>query len=362
MCIYHTNYIEAVKALNKLAPNVPDYDHGFVEHFLCECLSNDCWLGKCNECTGISIEKLTTFVEFYGKISLKSPAKWIIWEKSISNKRIEKKVESGSLSNLLEHIVAMTPQFLRHSFVKREQSYSFNSYDRPRAMNTHFDSEALLQIDFAENFVCEGQDEVQSAHWNQRQLSLFTTGLYHNEVFRAKVFVSNNLTHGKETIVPFLHKLLISIPESVKIVKIWSDGPSSQFKNKFIGAMIPLWEERFGVKIYWNYFATSHGKGCVDGIGAIVKTIVRKHVRARDCIVNSASDFVSAFHRTESTISVEEMTEADFEEINIMLSANNVFAKAKNIRDISSAHQIQIIKQKIVSFMTSNHGYSQFKI
>lgn len=65
-----------------------------------------------------------------------------------------------------------------------------------------FPDEGLLQVDFAENFVCEAQDEVQNAHWNQRQLSLFTTGFYYNDKFQAKVLVSNNLTHTKDTIVP----------------------------------------------------------------------------------------------------------------------------------------------------------------
>lgn len=241
--------------------------------------------------------------------------------------------------------------------MKGHQSDTFNLYDRPRASNTQFDSEALLQIDFAENFVCESQDEVQSAHWNQRQLSLFTTALYHNEEFRSKVYVSDNLTHTKETIIPYLYKLLTDMPKTVKILKIWSDGPSSQFKNKFIGAMIPQFEKEFGLKIYWNFFATSHGKGCVDGIGAIVKIIVRKHIRARDYVVNSANDFVSAFHLTKSKISVEEVTEDEFVEMNTALGAADVFARANPIHDIASAHQIQFINQKLVIFKTSNEGY-----
>lgn len=146
-----------------------------------------------------------------------------------------------------------------------------------------------LQVDFSENFVCEAQDEVQSAHWNQRQLSLFTTALHFNELFQSKVFVSDSLVHTKETIIPYIYKLLTELPKSLKTLKIWSDGPSSQFKNKFIAAMIPELEAEFGLKIYWNYFAKSHGKGCIDGIGATTKMIVRKHIRARDSIVNCAT-------------------------------------------------------------------------
>ena len=235
---------------------------------------------------------------------------WILWKKSTEAKRIKKEQESGTLAELIAHITALSSQFLRHSYNKREQSETFNVQDLPRALNSEFPNEGLLQVDFAENFVCEAQDEVQNAHWNQRQLSLFTSGFYHNETLQAKVFVSDNLVHTKDTIVSYLWKLLSQSPASLKTLKIWSDGPSPQFKNKFIAALISCLEARFGLKIFWNCFATSHGKGCVDGIGATLKTIVRKHIRARDVIVNSASDFVTAFNLTQSKISVEETTEA----------------------------------------------------
>lgn len=170
-----------------------------------------------------------------------------------------KRKGSGSLGDLVVHIAAMSSQFLKHSYVKRQRSDSFYLDDRPRALSKQFGHEALLQIDFAENFVCESQDKVQSAHWNQRQLSLFTTALHHNNEFCSKVFVSDNLTHTKETVIPYLYKLLTDLPKS--ILKIWSDGPSSQFKNRFIAAIIPQFGEEFGVKLVWNFFATSHGKG-----------------------------------------------------------------------------------------------------
>lgn len=253
----------------------------------------------------------------------------------------------------------MSPQFLRHSYVKREQSNTFNNVDRPRASNNEFVDEGLLQIDFAENFVCELQDEVQSAHWNQRQLTLFTTAFYFNELFQSKVLVSDNLVHTKDTIVPYLCKVMAKMPQSLKLLKIWSDGPSSQFKNKYIAAIIPHLEKRFNLKIIWNFFATSHGKGCIDGIGATVKCTVRKHIKARDCIVNSASDFVAAFSRTRSHIIVEETTEQDFKNENQILGASKIFKDAKDVRSIAFAHQIQASDGKTFIYITSNEGYNQ---
>lgn len=281
----------------------------------------------------------------------------MVWRKSATSKRIERHEENGTLAELAAHIAALSQQFCRHSFVKRVQSDVFNKVDRPRASDMQFPDEALLQIDFAENFVCESQDEVQSAHWNQRQLTLFTSAMYHHGIFQSKVFVSDNLVHTKETIIPYLYKLLTDMPNTVKTLKIWSDGPSSQFKNKFIASIIPIFEAEFNLKIYWNFFATSHGKGCVDGIGATVKTIVRKHIKARDQIVNSAADFVAAFHRTPSNILVEQVTEDDFAGMNNCLNTEDTYKSAKNIRNIASAHQFQVIDHKIVIFDTSKCGY-----
>lgn len=355
MCMYHSNFIESIVALHKYVPNLPDYNNGFAEQFLCDQAKKACWFGRCNDCNGISIEKLTEMID----TPFNTDVEWLVWKKNKKTKRVEQNKEKHKLSALLVHIVSISPQFLRHHYVKREQSDTFNQYDRQRASSTEFVDEGLLQVDFAENYVCESQNEVQSAHWNQKQLSLFTTALYYNGGIKSKVFVSDSNTHTKETIVPYLHKLLSALPDSLKHLKIWSDGPSSQFKNKFIAAVIPVLEDKFGIKITWNYFATSHGKGCVDGIGATTKIIVRKHVRARDCIVNNASDFVDAFNRTPSDITVEEVNEADFDEINSLLGTTELYANAKNIPDVSQAHQIKVIDGKIVTSETSKEGYTK---
>lgn len=279
----------------------------------------------------------------------------MVWKKNSDSNRFEKREQVGKLSELASHIAALF-HFLKHSYIKRAQSSTFIDYDRPRASNCDFD-EGVLQIDFAENFICESQDEIQNAHWNQKQLSLFTTAFYYNDTFQSKVLVSDNLVHTKDTIVPFLCKVLHKLPKPLKVLKIWSDGPSSQFKNKYIAAIIPHLEKRFNIKIIWNYFATSHGKGCIDGIGAKVKCIVRQHIRARDCLVNSASDFVAAFNRTESRITVEKMTDEDFINENKILGVNKIFKDAKDVRAIALAHQIQIIGGKTSIYVTSNEGY-----
>lgn len=197
LCNYHENFIEAVDALHKYVPKSPKYKDGFVQQYLCEQTSIDCWLMKCKNCTGIHVAKISAF---FGDVPLDTKVKWMVWKKNTHSKRIEKQEQGGKLTDLAAHISALSPQFLKHSYVKRAQSDTFNKIDRPRASNDDYALEGLLQIDFAENFVCQFQDEVQSAHWNQRQLTLFTSALYFNDLFQAKVFVSNSQVHTKDTV------------------------------------------------------------------------------------------------------------------------------------------------------------------
>ena len=54
-------------------------------------------------------------------------------------------------------------------------------------------------------------------------------------------------------------------------LRVSQSGPPSQFKNRYIAASLhALEEEKHGIKILWNVFATSHGKGPVGGTGGSV--------------------------------------------------------------------------------------------
>ena len=75
------------------------------------------------------------------------------------------------------------------------------------------------------------------------------------------VIISDDLTHSRDSVIIFVDKLLSSvIDESVKTLHICSDGPSSQFKNRFIAASIPWLQEKHKLKICWNFLQHHMGK------------------------------------------------------------------------------------------------------
>ena len=166
---------------------------------------------------------------------------------------------------------------------------------------------AMMQVDFSENYTCIFQDEILSAHWKQDKVSLFTAAIWFDRKLHSKVIALDNLDHGKDTVVAYVDYLLYTLPATVKTFSVWSDGPSSQFKNKFITAVIKALEDKHQINIKWTYFATSHGKGPVDGIVGSVKRQVWTAASRRTSLVTDATSFTATAKKV-CNVDVVEMT------------------------------------------------------
>ena len=186
---------------------------------------------------------------------------WYQWERVVNSLGKEHTctfAHFGDLSELYELFCKSLPQFLQHSCIKRVQS---NSYEKCKTALADSPKKAMLQVDFAENMSCEWQDAIQSSYWNKMQITIFTSVLWYRSETISRVVVSDDRGHNKESIVPFIDTLLDGLPQSIHHIDLWSDGPSGQFKNRFIAGLIPWFQKRKNMHIKWNYFATSHGKG-----------------------------------------------------------------------------------------------------
>lgn len=67
-----------------------------------------------------------------------------------------------------------------------------------------------------------------------------------------------------------------NVAPDVKKIVYFSDGASSQYKNKknFVNVCHHLSD--FCVEPEWNFFASCHGKNACDGIGGTTKRAVTK--------------------------------------------------------------------------------------
>ena len=155
----------------------------------------------------------------------------------------------------------------------------------------------VWQMDYAENYTCRAQDEVQSVHWNQAQVILCTSvSWFRNQII--PVITSDTHQHNKSTVVPFTDQILSNTPDEVKHIKIWADGPASQFKNQHVMASMPMLFAKHNVKLSQNFRATSHGKRPVDGVGVTLKQQAMEEVQTRKYVINNASEFFNAVQRS----------------------------------------------------------------
>ena len=272
-CIYHQNMFLALDAIHSHIPDIPSYITEFSASCLLEPEGDFCWFGKC----------IHKYCGFAAKYSLPDTVKdsrttWMRWQEN--NGRMAKVQETGTVEYLYEYIRSMSPKFLQHCHIKRLQAKQYE--EDKKLASTIASKVAVLQMDFAENYTCTAQDQIQSAHWNQNQVTLFTTVTWVKGKVVSKVVVSDCMQHTKTAVVVFLDEILQNIPIETEEIRIWT-----QFKNKFVMEAMRMLLERYGIQLSWNFSATSHGKPCL-------KRIATEKVQTRQCIINDAQEFFEA--------------------------------------------------------------------
>ena len=130
--------------------------------------------------------------------------------------------------------------FLKHVYIKRQQSKYFES----KIEHLQAD-EAVVQVNFSENYTCQQQDEVQTVHWNQEQVPIFPVAIWttnddqSQKTSCSQVFITDDKKHYKKAVAVFmdrvhvLHMLVSDQGPKLRHVHVFSDGPSFQFKNRW---------------------------------------------------------------------------------------------------------------------------------
>lgn len=183
--------------------------------------------------------------------------------------------------------------------IKREQADFFRTKTQQPE-----EGEVIVQMDFSENYETKEQITIFTAVAWFRSNQEVTTKSY--------VFVSDYLSHDKYAVDVFTKKIIqdlhISGPHIMHTLHIFSDGAASQFKQKYNLCNITFIPD---VKVHWHFFATSHGKGSVDGIGGQVKRDAWLAALSGAKIQN-AHDFVLAVSKKrERKTNVVEVNERD---------------------------------------------------
>ena len=75
---------------------------------------------------------------------------------------------------------------------------------------------------------------------------------------------------------------------SIKLLNVFTDLPTSQFKQRFLFSNLHGWENEFSFKIVWIFFANSRGKETMDRISDTVKRLAWRNVRITTAVPNDA--------------------------------------------------------------------------
>lgn len=153
----------------------------------------------------------------------------------------------------------------------------------------------------------------------------------------------DDLNHGKVSVWVFMHSVIKELksemPQLSKL-KIFSDGCAAQFKNKFTLSNLLFFEEDFSVKAEWNFFASYHGKGAVDGVGGRVKHSVWLAVKSRKRLINTAEDFYNCAREVTPGIKVLFITALEVKSAENKLQAR--WESVNYIPNLQSLHHFTV--------------------
>ena len=157
-CKYHENIFLLLEALHQKYPDVvPLYSkEDFTAKCKCDVDNEERMTNNCDKCSGMAL-----FNQRFRDVVKEDPTfKWYQWAEE--NSFIQKLAKHGSTTDAFEDLGKQLPKFFWHSFIKEKQAAAYNS-SKSKAMQLDSPT-CLLQMDFADNFTCQWQDEIQSAH------------------------------------------------------------------------------------------------------------------------------------------------------------------------------------------------------
>ncbi len=151
------------------------------------------------------------------------------------------------------------------------------------------DKWGVMCMDFGENYNCHFQDEAQSAHWSYNQATIHPVVAYYRcpeescDLVTCESFVciSDDRKHDQNAVQHFAsltNSHLRSKGVAMTTQVHFSDGASSQYKNKTTFSDASFGLQDFNCPVQKNFFGSRHGKGPCDGEG--VKAAAERAVKS----------------------------------------------------------------------------------
>lgn len=300
LCKTHANITYKAQALKKQGVLKTNDLNEIIRGTVCSDRSKDCMYNNCETCKDKKMEyaeeKVTGVIKY---------SEWIRKEekyekdgktfKSMKNVKEEQCVDAACLLQTFEEDII---RFKKHVYNIKIQFHNFRE-----CLNDLKPNECAIIADFSENYNCKYHEEVQSHHFggSRNQVSLHTVMVYTHDAEKKYVAnsfctISSSNCHQPAAIWTHLHPILEWIKnehEAVDTVHFFSDGPSTQYRQKqnFYLLCTKYFDYGFAATT-WSFFEAGHGKGPADGIGGFMKRTADKIIAAGKDIPN-AQEFMN---------------------------------------------------------------------
>lgn len=169
-----------------------------------------------------------------------------------------------------------------------------------------------IVMDFAENYSCHFQNEVQSGFFDQAQVVIHPMMVYYDKQatrFKHSIIgITDDVSKDAATVQAFedsaieiLQKNEVALGEMHE----WTDGCAAQYKGKSSFYNI---SKRNHPIIARNFFETSHGKSVCDGLGAVTKNCCAQAVLSGKVVIAGAKSLYQ-YCKSNLTVSSKTYTE-----------------------------------------------------
>ena len=310
LCEYCVNVENAMNVINQTCTNLNLSDlkistSKITSFSLCSKLSTDsskaCIDRQCATC-GVHLVR-----DHLGPVidaSAEKELSFYQWENHQYEKdgiRKTKKVLNKKTCILAEIVDCLCELLTPHS------RHLFNAMWQQRAFSNIKSSfkpgEIVSVIDFAENYSTFHQNEVQSAHWVNDQVTLFPIVAWYRcpvcppeapPVREYLIFLSDDIKHDYHAVHAFqmVGYNFLREHRGIQFEKVieFSDGCPAQFKSRCPFADISYATVDLGVMLERHFFGSRHGKNDSDGASGVIKSSVRRAVLAGRCVISNAED------------------------------------------------------------------------
>ena len=221
-------------------------------------------------------------------------------------------------------------------------------------------------MEFSENYALQSQDEIESAHWAQRQITLHPIFIVrHAEhsteekpviIKESLVIISNHLAHNASAVYLFTNKLLTYLRNNtgqrIDVLHRWSDNCAVQYKCVEAFSHIPLLKKENDIRVVYHYTEAGHGKGSSDGLGATTKKKLDRLMLSGQ-IINSAYDAYLALVTMEPT-GHSHIIHMYIPSVEIMKRAPKKITGLKSLPGTQQFHMVQSYNPQITVFQCND--------